>query len=243
MIAAVYPRAVFCLVLALAILCASPPAARGDDDKQLWPELDVYYRLNPSARLFFLIAPVSEVTNGQRSDITDTQLGANVDIGLFPILRAHERPALYDNHRMTFLRFRTGVRYLTVDGDDAKDEWRIVAELTPRAHLPQGLLLAFRNRFDLRWVDDVYSWRYRPRLWLEREFKVGKEMALVPYVSAELFRDSRSNTWNRTRYQVGTAVSVTPWFAPEIYWAHQLDDASDGDTVTDALGIVAAFFF
>lgn len=229
--------------MALALLCAGPPAACGDDDLQLWPEVDVYYRLNPSARLFFLVAPVREVANGRRSDITDTQWGANVDVGLFPIVRAHQEPARYDNHRMTYLRFRTGVRYLAVTGDDARDEWRIVLELTPRAHLPLEMLLAFRNRIDLRWIGDDYSWRYRPRLWLEREFKAGKEIGLVPYASAEAFWDSRSDSWTRTRYQMGAAVAIKPWFAPEIYWAHQLDDAADGNTVTDALGIVAAFYF
>ena len=243
MIAAVNPRVVFCLALVLAVLCASPPSANGDDDNQLWPELDVYYGLSPSARLFFLVAPVREVSDGQRSDITDTQFGANIDVGLYPILRGQEQPARYDNHRMTFLRMRAGVRYLNFDDNDAKDEWRVVAELTPRARLPRELHLAFRNRFDLRWVDDAYSWRYRPRLWLEREFKAREEMALVPYVSAEIFWDSRSDSWNRTQYQVGTAIALKPWLAPKVYWAHQLDDGSGGETITDALGIDVAFFF
>lgn len=237
------PASVAALALLLPVLLGVPTAANSATVTQLWPEIDVYYRLNQDARLFFLVAPVREVNNGQRSEIDDTQFGAHIEVGLFPITHARQAKARYDHDRMKYLRFRTGVRYLHYDGDSEKDEWRIIAELTPRAHLPMEMHLVFRNRLDLRWIDDVYSWRYRPRLWLEREFKVGDHMALVPFVSAELYWDSRSDTWNRTRYQLGTIVSVTKWFAPEVYWAHQLDDASDGETVTNALGIDAVFFF
>jgi hypothetical protein len=30
-------------------------------EEQLWPEFDAYYRLNPDARLFFMLAPTREV--------------------------------------------------------------------------------------------------------------------------------------------------------------------------------------
>jgi hypothetical protein len=214
------------------------------EDQQFWPELDVYYRLNPDARLFFLLAPVREVNDGERSGIEDTQIGAHVEVGLFPIAKERRAKVRYDDERMKFLRFRTGVRYFGYADSETKDEWRIIAELTPRVHFGHEILLAFRNRLDLRWINGEYSWRYRPRLWLERECKIGQHhLALVPFASVEWYWDSRPDDWNRTLLKLGTGVAVKKWFAPEIYWAHQTDDASSGEMITDALGIILAFYF
>ncbi len=236
--------ALLCLGFGVALLLAPALAGAAEqNESQLWPEFDVYYRLNPNARLFFLLAPTREVENDQVSDITEAQIGAHVEVGVFAIGRARRNPSRYDADRMQYLRFRTGLRYLAAAGDDDATEWRIIAELTGRAVLPLDVHLALRNRLDLRWIDDAYSWRYRPRLWLEREFHAGSHLALVPYGSAEIFWDSRSDDWVRTRYQLGTAFAVKPWFAPELYWAHQTDDKSDGDVIIDALGIVMAFYF
>lgn len=214
-----------------------------EKDAQFWPEVDVYYRLSSNARLFFLLAPVCEVEDGQRSDITETQFGAHFEVGLVPIGRAKRAPSRYDGERMKYLRCRAGLRYQSVPDDESATEWRVIGELTPRTMLPLDFILAFRNRLDLRWIDHEFSWRYRPRLWLERELPVGPHLSLVPYGSAEIFWASSSDGWTRTRYQVGTGVAVTPWFAPEVYWAHQSDDAPDGEMITDALGVVLAFYF
>ncbi len=232
-----------CLAVAAATLCLAPAASRGGDTvTQLWPELDVYRRLNDDARLRFSISPVCEVSGaGLRSSIDDTDFGVDLDTGLFPIGRARLEKARFDADRMKYLRFRTGIHYLNVNGDAANDEWRIIAELTPRSHLPLDMTLSFRNRFDLRWIDDAYSWRYRPRLQVDREFKAWTHMAFVPYASAELFWDSRSESWTRTLYKVGTGIAVWPWFGPQIYWAHQIDDRSSVDTITDAIGINLVF--
>ncbi|MDH5271083.1 MAG: DUF2490 domain-containing protein [Candidatus Krumholzibacteria bacterium] len=236
-------RAGICCALALAILGAIPAASLASDTaNQFWPELDLYHRFNENARLRLSLSPVREVSgSGQRSTLDDVDTGIDLDTGLFPIGRTRREEARYDSDRMKYLRFRTGVHYLDVNGEAARDEWRIVAELTPRSQLPLDMILALRNRFDLRWIGDAYSWRYRPRLELDREFKVGTQMALLPYASAELFWDSRSDSWTRTLYKVGTGVAVRPWFEPKIYWAYQIDDGLAGDTITQALGLLLAF--
>lgn len=230
-------------ILALACLLIPNVAAGADrKEQQIWPELDVYYRLNPNTRLFFLVAPTGEVEGGQSADWTDGQIGAHVEVGLFPIAKGRRAKSRFDNDRMSYVRFRTGLRYLEAVGDES-NEWRVIGELSGRARLPAEMLLVLRNRLDLRWIDEAYSWRYRPRLWLERELKVGTHMAFVPYGSAEIYWDSRPDDWNRQRYQLGTAIVLKPWFAPEVYWAHQIDEGSDGNTISDALGVAFAFYF
>jgi hypothetical protein len=236
-------RALLGLASVLIILCGAVDVAVSSDgqETQFWPELDGFRSMDSHTRLRFVIAPVREVSNGQRSGLSDVDFGVDVDVGLLPIARAWHEPARYDNYRMNYLRLRAGLHYLDVQ--DANSEWRVVVEITPRAVLPLDTHLEFRNRFDLRWIEGAYSWRYRPRLKLEREFKIGEHMALVPYGSAETFWDSRSEAWIRTKYELGSGAAVQPWFSPEVYWAHQIDDAPAGDTITDALGIALRFFF
>jgi hypothetical protein len=75
------------------------------------------------------------------------------------------------------------------------------------------MLLSDRNRLDLRWVNSVFSWRYRGRLTLEREFHVGEKRALTPYTSGELYYDSRFEIWNRNRYAFGLQTTFNREFA------------------------------
>jgi hypothetical protein len=125
---------------------------------------------------------------------------------------------------MKYLRLRVGYRQsFTHDGDGASlSERRVIAEATARALLPGGVLAMFRNRGDFRWLEGAYSWRYRPRLWVERETGLGPVTA-IPYLSAEVFWDSRYHAWSRSRYTAGLVVPATKWLAPEVYYAYQSD--------------------
>jgi len=64
----------------------------------------------------------------------------------------------------------------------------------------------------------------------------------VPYGSAEIFWDSRYDAWVRTRYQLGAAVPLKPWLAPEVYYAFQRDEQPER-SYTHALGVVVALYF
>jgi hypothetical protein len=158
-------------------------------------------------------------------------------------LHPAKRGELYDTDRLRYLRFRAGIRYATaLEESNDYEEWRGILELTPRARLPGDIVMAFRNRGDLRWMNGDFSWRYRPRLWLEREFSIGTTASLVPYGSAEIFYDSRYEAWTRTRYQLGMAVPLNRVFAPEVYVAHQRDEEPTLK-YTNALGFVLGFYF
>ena len=71
---------------------------------------------------------------------------------------------------------------------------------------------------------------------------MGSQLALVPYGSAEVFWDSRYDDWMRTRYQLGAAVPLKPWLAPEVYFAFQRDEQPER-SYTRALGVVVALYF
>lgn len=109
------------VVAGLALAAGARPAPAQDSVQvatQFWPELDVFARLSREARLFFLVAPVKEVEDGQFGDITDLQIGGFIEVGLLPFSHRRAARARYDNaHRMKYLRLRTGMEYLSPPGD------------------------------------------------------------------------------------------------------------------------------
>ena len=189
--------------------------------------------------------PERETTDASRRDLSDLELSANIEISLLPFARRHVWPTRFDNERLKYLQLRTGISYLIYpsdDGEEGKSEWRVIGQITPRSHLPLRLLLGFRNRIELRWIDGEFSWRYRPRLSIDREFHL-RHFSIVPFGSAEAFWDSRVQDWNRTRYELGAVLPVAHWLATKAYWAYQRNYGSGNDTNTNALGVTVAFYF
>jgi len=225
-------------VLACAFLAGVSAVAAGQDTTtgELWPELDAYVRLSPGARLFFVVMPV--VSRDDKS-LSETQLGGHLEVGVMPMARRRLRTA-YDADRLGYLRARVGYRQVQTAGS-GRSESRVVADVTPRFFLPWDVLFALRNEFDFRWVHEVYSWRFRPRVWLERETRIGG-VTTVPYWSVELFYDARYEGWSRTFYQTGVAIPVSRRVAPEIYYGRQIDRQPAQKTV-NALGVLATLYF
>jgi hypothetical protein len=73
-------------------------------------------------------------------------------ITVFELDKSKSRPVM----------FRLSYRYLpAVEGPMVHS---VGVEATGRYPLVRGVLLSDRNRADLRYVDDVFSWRYRNRI-------------------------------------------------------------------------------
>jgi hypothetical protein len=231
-------RALFIAGALLGVAAGASPAQVTDD--QFWPEIDTYVRLNHDARLFFLLAPVKET---DANSFEDTQLGAHFEFGIAPHERKHLNEA-YDADQLRYLRGSVGYRE-TFDvsrDDNTVSERRIVTDLTPRFFLPWKLLVAQRNRVDYRWIEGQdYSWRYRPRVWVERQSKLGS-VTLVPHAAVELYYDSRYDSWNRTEYRAGFSVPVAAWFVPQAYYTREID-REPAKKYTNALGVIATLYF
>jgi hypothetical protein len=207
---------------------------------QFWPEVDAYVKLSPSVRLFFELAPVWYKDN---ESFTESTLGAFVEAGVFPIMRKKSIRKLFDENKLRYARIRIGYeRGLTREGSNFDiSEQRIVTDLTARYFVPLDVLIALRNRFDIRWLDGENSWRYRARLWMERDSYIGK-FNFVPYAMAEVYYDSRYKSWCRTRYQFGSAFPITSWLAPEIYYLYEITWKSK-KSYLNALGLVVTLYF
>jgi len=208
---------------------------------QIWPELDVYIRLKPAARLFFSASPVF---SNETDAYMESSVGAFIEVGVLPILRKKSLQKSYDSDKLRYLRTRIGYERVFVRekgvGNDLSEQ-RLAADLTARCFIPLDILAALRNRFDFRWLDSDFSWRYRLRLWLERESQIGS-FTFSPYAMAELFYDSRHQSFSRTRYQAGVSIPVTKWLVPEAYFLYEIN-RHPSTSYLDAIGLVVTMYF
>ncbi|HET8782822.1 MAG TPA: DUF2490 domain-containing protein [Pyrinomonadaceae bacterium] len=185
-------RALSIVMLVIAfcagVCCQEPSETR----KEIWLELDVYVPVNEKFRLFFL---VSETRAEETRRSFETTFGAHVDYTV--------------NKRLVL---RNGYRYTFAPGeDDTFQEHRIVTEQTFRQDLPLAILLSDRNREDWRLVNGNFSFRYRNRLRLEREFRLWGR-SFTPYGSVEAYYDSRFDVWNRNRLTAGMEFQLKRGF-------------------------------
>jgi hypothetical protein len=139
---------------------------------------------------------------------------------------------------------RAGYRYIwSISDIDPPDqryrEHRPIGELSLHAFPGASLLLLDRNRVDLRFINGVYSYRYRNRLRLERTFAVDRwtaGRALTPYAMEELGYDSRYGEFNRSRFTVDLETTLTSMLMVDLSFVRQ-DDSRASVEHLNALGL------
>lgn len=224
----------------LLLFLSNPPPTRAQEAttrEEFWPEIDIYINLKPKVRLFLLGTVSKAVEDGElfNAQAFEAQIGAHIDY-------------IPNKH----LILRTGYRYGRSLGDDSYREHRLLTEQTLRKLLPGDLLLSDRNREDFRFLKGDFSFRYRNRLTIEREFGL-KRRTITPYVSGEVFYDTRYGIWNRNRFGAGVQISLRPgplrkMVMPkrqvilDLYYLRQNDSRSDTQHV-NAIGAALVYHF
>ena len=225
------------LVCLFVVVIEAGAQSNSDTNNEFWPEIQAYFNVKPKVRIFLLGSVSKSVEDGEilSGQAYEGLIGAHVDY-------------LANDHFFV----RTGYRFITsLDEDTPNKEHRIVIEQHFRKLLKGEILLSDRNREDYRFINGDFSFRYRNRVTLEREFII-KDRALTPYASGEIFYDSRFNAWNRNRYAVGVVVPIRRRYAAlkmlfpkrdvtlDIYYMRQNDSRSSTPHVNGfgmALGI------
>lgn len=200
----------------------------------------MYIHVKPKVRLHLLGTVSKTVEDGELRNARgfEAQIGVHIDY-------------IPSDH----LILRAGYRYGTSagDSDDPFKEHRLITEQTLRKMLPGALLLSDRNREDFRFVSGAFSFRYRNRVTIEREVHVLKGRTITPYISAEIFYDTRYNAWNRNRFAIGFQQSLRrgpmrKMLMPkrqvilDLYYMRQNDSRSDIQHV-NGIGAALAFYF
>lgn len=84
----------------------------------------------------------------------------------------------------------------------------LFAEIHRRLPLKGGVLFSQRFRVDFRFLGDdpTYSYRFRYRIMVEKDYQAGRS-SIVPYTNAELYWDSRYSATSRVRLVGGATIS------------------------------------
>lgn len=215
-----------CLAL-LVILSFNFKGIAQNTSFEVWPETDIWYRINPSWRLSSFIA----VTKYLESESRDLNISVQADYAWGKTKYSVFRKLMNDVKAQVMKAFliRGGYMKGTSLSNNAGDytEDMLFAEIhnrLPLLVLVGEILLSHRLRTDFRWVgeDPEFSYRFRYRAMVEKEYTDGN-LSIIPYLNTELFWDSRYSTINRVRVAGGATLSWWEDLAVEGNVTYQYD--------------------
>ena len=225
-----------CLVAAtlgaMLTILALPVSAQ----TQAWPELDTYVTLNSAMRVSFYAAATRENRIG-----TSAEVGPNIDFFFKPLVKL-QRITIFelDQSKGKLVMLRFGYRYMPSTGGPT--EHRGMVEATVRYPLVRGVLLADRNRLDLRSIDGELAWRYRNRISAERTVSI-RSYHFTPYLRAEAYYDGNFHKWSRTAETAGCIFPFRKRYEVEPYYEHQNETGTSPNRQVNALGLVLSLYF
>ena len=231
-----HPRKIIFLVTCLCYF-NKLSAQDSSTPKQIWPELDVYYRINEKFRLYGLISGTRS-----NSEYTDGTASIYVDYFALPWLRGRNDIDMRDSSRRYIWWFRTGYSYSNSPPEDKPKVVNIFETETNNSfRLPADFVLLDRNRLDWRWVNGVFQPIYRPRIKVERNLKTAY-MTLNAYVWTEYFFYLNDNTQDRLRLTIGSEIKVLKNMNFEVYYLHQFQNKQYVEPL-NAIGLQLNFYF
>lgn len=110
--------------------------------------------------------------------------------------------------------------YTLQSGKSPKNENRAILESLSGFRPLSSLLARDRNRIEFRWINGIYSTRYRNNVMLENDVKV-HSFQFSPYASAEVFYDSAKNSWNEEQFTAGVQWPFRRLFMLQTYYLRQ----------------------
>jgi len=210
---------------------------------EIWPETDIWYKIAPD----FRVSSLAAVTRYLESNTRDFNLTFQSDYSFGNSKRFFFTKMVDQNRAQTLKVWMVRGGYMggwsLYDNAENYIEDMLFFEFHRRLLLKRQVLVSQRLRMDNRWLgqDPTYSYRFRYRAMIEREFLTGKT-SIIPYVTAELFWDSRYNLINRARIIGGTTVSWKTRFALEGNITYQHDSKSSTTNVLAFNAILHLYF-
>ncbi len=230
------------IFLSLLLVCLSFPflSAAQDSTKkvpqQLWPELDVFYKLNQRFRLFALVSG----TRLDKSYYSEGAFAIHLDYFGFPAFRKINTDM--DSTRGYYLWLRAGYYYSNTTPSAKKQatENTLQTEINNRFYPGWKSMLTIKNRIDWRIINGELNPRYRPRITWEKDFHTDY-IHFTIYTYAEYFLNFGENDQDRFRYCIGGALKVSHMITFETYYLHQFGNGTKVFPL-DALAILLKFY-
>ena len=222
--------------LFLLVLFLLPCGRASAQTFQFLPEVDTYFKINSNVRLVFQAKETRE-----SGDPTQAEIGPSIEFILKPLLRLKDVTAFdLDDAKSRTLQLAVGYRY--VPSPDKPATQRLEPVLTFHFPLFAGILLSDRNRGDLDWSNNKFTWRYRNRVTLERRLKIHSYHP-APYLSAEFFYESKYNKWSTTALYVGCLFPLGKHAQLDPYYEHQNNTGKPPNQQLNQFGLVLNLYF
>jgi hypothetical protein len=203
---------------------------------EFFPEIDAYFKLNSDIRFVF---QAKETREG--GDPTQAEIGPSIEFYLKPLLRLKSVTAFdLDDAKSRPLVLAIGYRYVPTPGKPTVN--RLEPVLTFHFPLMAQILLSDRNRADLDWTSGSFTWRYRNRVTLERRIAIHSYHP-APYVSAEVFYESKYSKWSTTALYAGCLLPVGKHIELDPYYEHENNTGKSPNQVINAAGLVLSLHF
>jgi len=203
---------------------------------EFFPEIDTYFKLNSDIRFVF---QAKETREG--GDPTQAEIGPSIEFYLKPLLRLKNVTAFdLDDAKSRPLVLAIGYRYVPTPGKPTVN--RLEPVLTFHLPLVAQILLSDRNRADLDWTSGSFTWRYRNRVTLERRIAIHSYHP-APYVSAEVFYESKYSKWSTTALYAGCLLPVGKHIELDPYYEHENNTGKSPNQVINAAGLVLSLHF
>jgi len=225
--------------LSVFLFCSFQILAQDTTKQEVWPEINLFYKINNSFRLYGLYS----ATKLKNSSFTDGGWGAYLDYFALPNIRKKLDMNVRDSTRGYYIWLRAGYMYSTTPSD-ASDPFKLhtfVLEGNFRFYLPYHILLTNKNRFDFRIKDGDYEPRYRPRLTLEKDLRTAY-MYFTPNVYVEYYHYFGAKGFDRFRLSAGIQTKFTKHIEFETYYVHEFDNGQRINAL-DAMGLRLKFYY
>jgi len=200
------------------------------------PEVDMYFKLNPTWRVFVQAKDTKEDAKPGQAEVgPSVQYYAN---GFLRSLR--DKNEHLDDSKSTVLVLDAGYRYLFPSSSPAENRIRIDETL----HFPTlgRLLISDRSREDLDWSEGEFTWRYRNRLTVEHDEKI-RSYKFTPYVGVEPYYESQYGKWSTTALYAGVILPLGRQAGFTPYYEHQNNTGGSSNKQLNGVGLILELYF
>ena len=194
--------------------CCSAFGQQAQTAGEFWPAADVHYQFSDNLRLLGL----TELKRGAELGYQQIDAGLGLVYQWKTIKKSHLENI--DPDKEHIFVSGGGYEYLHTVSGKPKYENRLVFEAVAGTRPVSRLLVRDRNRVEFRWVNGVYSTRYRNNLSLEYDISAGK-FRFTPYASAEAFYDGAGHSWSQEQYIAGVQWPYKRRLMLETYYLRQ----------------------
>lgn len=205
-------------------------------DTQFLPEIDGHLTLNSSLKVY-----VQAKDDREGGDPRQFTFGPSVQFYRKPLIRLKDVSTFdLDNVKSRPLVLESGYRVITAPDTPAKN--RALEAVTFHFPLKPRLLLIDKNRADLDWQSDKFTWRYRNKLTLQRTFSI-RSFRLIPYVAAEPFYESQYSKWSTTDLYAGSLFPVGKRVQFDCYYEHENNTGKHPNRQEEFVGLALHLYF